>query len=101
MNLENQVEQIKVIADDYTNDAVSYEMQYLPFLEHLQMEYQKTIVLHKVYKLFYEHLVFKESFDLYNVIFRKFDTSSDRKFNRDEFQKLLINSMQIDRMAAL
>jgi hypothetical protein len=65
------------------------------------MEYQKTIVLHKVYKLFYEHLLFKESFDLYDVIFKKFDSSSDKRFNREEFQKLLINGLQLDRNSAM
>ena len=67
---------IKIIADDFTNENITYEMLYLPFLDQLQMEYQKTIVLHKVYKIFYEQLLFKESFDLYDVIFKKFDTSS-------------------------
>lgn len=46
-------------------------------------------------------MLFKESFDLYEVIFKRFDSSSDRRFSREEFLRLLVNGLQLDRNTAV
>jgi hypothetical protein len=88
-SLEQLTDQIKIIADDFTSSNTQHQVDYPMFVQQVQREYQKNNTLHKVYLQFYQLLIFKESVDLYGVVCKNHDKSSDRKFSRDEFPLIL------------
>ena len=99
-SLIDQPESIKIIADDFNPSGIQHQVDYPMFVARVQREYQKQSTLHKVYLSFYQLLVFRESADLYETVFRKNDRSTDRRFARDEFSIILQKSIGTDKVTA-
>jgi hypothetical protein len=56
---------------------------YPSFCDRVRREYAKQASLHKIYRHMFEMLIFKETKDLYTIIFQRFDASvGEKRFTR-------------------
>lgn len=88
--LQNEVETIRQIANDFMIPGELMQVSYPLFLQRIEQEIGKQNAIKRVYISFNQILQFQQSTDLYRTVFEKFDTKGEKKFSTEQLKKLFM-----------